>query len=55
MINMLIELNFGEFIKGLCSIKTTDENINNYIHGQLYNEFRIQGTAGQWYSYQRPR
>ena len=36
---MLIKLNFGQFIKGLCSIKTTDEDINNYIPGQLYNAF----------------
>ena len=47
---MLIELNFG--IKGKCSISTIDENINNYIPGQMYSEFQIQCTAGQWYSCQ---
>ena len=37
---MFIELNFGGFIITVqCSIKKTDENINNYIPGQLYNEF----------------
>ena len=37
-----------------CWIKTTDENVNNYISGQLYNKFEIQCTAGQWYSCQIP-
>ena len=32
MINMLIEENF-------VTLKTSNENINNYIPGQLYNEF----------------
>ena len=53
MIDMLIELNFG--IKGLCSINTTDENMNNYIPDQLHNEFQIQCKTGQWYSCQIPR
>ena len=49
---MLIKLNSLQ--DSACSVKTTDENVNNYwyIPGQLYNEFQVQCTAGQWYSCQ---